>query len=71
MKKKRNAAQADARKQYIWRHNGFRGQTTMIVTISKQIEEAPSTTPKAKELAGKIWNLARQLVKELETRIDP
>lgn len=51
-------------------HNSFHGHATMCMQNMNSIERSDSTTPRAKELALQIWNLANELKTELKTRID-
>lgn len=57
--------------EYVWKHNGMRGQVKLIETVSHTITQSPSATPKAKDIARKIRSLSNDLHNELKIRLDP
>ncbi len=54
------------------RHNSYLGHCRMTMMNMRAIHESDTTTPKAKELAGRIFALATQLDGVLRRhRVDP
>lgn len=58
-------------RRYVWAHNGLSGASRMALQTMKSIIAAPTTTPAAKRKAEIISAHLQDLLKELETRIDP
>lgn len=58
-------------KKYVWRHNSFIGYARRMELAAAEIHRSKSANAKAKLLAEKIANLARELQAELrKERID-
>lgn len=60
-----------ARRKYIWQHNGYLGNVAMTRRAMDTIMGASSTTDRAKALADEIRQRCEELAQELKTRIDP
>lgn len=58
-------------RRYVWAHNGLAGASRMAFQTMRSIVAAPTTTPAAKYKAEIIAAHLQDLLKELETRIDP
>ena len=48
-------------KTEIWKHNGFIGSATMMQKQCQAIFNSRTATDSSKELATKIYNIAKQL----------
>jgi hypothetical protein len=55
----------------VWKHNSYFGFTALTRRNMLTIADAPSTTPRAQDLANQIAALTTELAEELKTRIDP
>jgi hypothetical protein len=64
-------SEKDQRRRAIWRHNSFIGLAKRMEIGARTIGTAETTSPTAKQLAGQIYDLARDLQVVLRTeRID-
>lgn len=54
----------------IWRHNALLGQVRRAQITGNAVQDAETTTPKAKQMGHDISMIASLLLTELKNRID-